>query len=231
MFKRYQSAIELAADEVSVRERRNQRTHPYLFDGDDFIEFIGWFVTEGSVYWPEEKRTAQILVAQETPSHRRQIRALFRRMGLSFNETDKRFMFSSTLFGSLLESMCRADSRTKHLPRFVWRLPADQKRLLLNTLVAGDGNERGTYYTVSERLAYDVLRLALELGYKPRYTHRTNGCWQVFLSQGNDGFRSSTNVSTATSQMPLYRLVIEDYSAIIAGRNGRFQWVGVSGVT
>jgi DNA polymerase I len=43
-FKRYQSAIESVAEEVSVREYRNQRTHPYCFGGDDFIEFVGWFI-------------------------------------------------------------------------------------------------------------------------------------------------------------------------------------------
>jgi DNA polymerase I len=229
-FKRYQSVIESIADEVSVREGRNQRTHPYRFDGDDFIELVGWFVTEGSVYWPTGKRTAQVNIAQEMPQHRRQLRGLFDRMGLAVGETAERFVFSSTLFGSLLESMCGRDSRTKRLPRFVWRLPVSQKQLLMNTLLAGDGNERGTYYTVSQRLAHDVLRLALELGYKPRYSQRKPDRWRVQLSQGSDGFRASRNVATMATRVPVYRLVVEDYCAIMAGRNGRFQWVGACGV-
>jgi DNA polymerase I len=151
-------------------------------------------------------------------------------MGLAVGETAERFMFNSTLFGSLLESMCGRDSRTKRLPRFVWQLPVSQKRLLMNTLLAGDGNKRGTYYTASERLAHDVLRLGLELGHKPRYSHRDPDRWRVHLSQGSDGFRASKNVATVTSRDPVYRLIVEDFGAIIAGRNGRFQWIGTSGI-
>jgi DNA polymerase I len=229
-FKRYQTAIEAAADEVSVREGRNQRTRPYVFDGDDFIELVGWFVTEGSVHWPDDRQTALVMIAQDTPEGRDRIAALFDRLGISVSETAKRFTFGSSVFGSLLESMCGGRSRTKQLPEFVWTLPREQQRLLCRVLLAGDGNDQGTYYTASDKLASDVLRLALELGYKPRYTHRETGCWQVYFSEGNDGFRHSKNVDTVTSQEPLYRLTVADFSAIMAGRRGRFQWVGTSGV-
>jgi DNA polymerase I len=230
-FKRYQSEIEAVADEVSVREGLNQRTRPYRFDGDDFIEFIGWFVTEGSIHWRDGKRTATVFIAQDTPKYRRQIRALFGRLGISVSETPKRFAFGSMLFGVLLKSMCGKDSRTKRLPQFVWRLSTEQKRLLLDTLLAGDGSRNRIYYTISERLAHDVLRLALELRYKPRYTRRESGCWRVYLSRGNNCFRASKALSSVDSRTLLYQLVIEDFSAVIAGRDGRFQWIGVSGVT
>jgi len=230
-FKRYQSEIESVAEEVSVREYRNQRTHPYRFRGDDLIEFVGWFITEGSTYWSQNRRTVQVKIAQEKPKRRDQIRALFDRLGLPVSEAPRHFTFSSTLFGSLLESTCGIDSRTRHLPEFVWQLSVGQKCLLLDTLLAGDGNEHGTYYTTSERLANGVLRLVLEVGYKPRYTHGKDGCWRVYLSRGNKCFQTSRNVSTVTSQSPLYRPTVQDFSAIMAGRDGRFQWVGTSGVS
>jgi DNA polymerase I len=118
-FKRYQSTIESIVDEVSVRESRGQRTTPYLFDGDDFIELIGWFVTEGSVYWPSEKRTAEISLAQESECHRRRLKSLLRRMEFDVTETAHCFRFSSTLVGRLLETMCGSSSEKKHLLAFV----------------------------------------------------------------------------------------------------------------
>jgi len=46
----------------------------------------------------------------------------------------------------------------------------------------------------------------------------------------DDGFRSSQNVSTVQTDNPVYRLTIEDFCLIMAGRNGKFQWIGVSNV-
>ncbi len=230
VFKRYQAAIESVADEVSIRRRRRQRTQPYRFDGDDFIELIGWFVTEGSVYWGSAKQTATVQIAQETSVNRRRITSLFERMGISVSVNDRKFRFSSELFGILLESLCGSSSQTKRLPTFVWRLPTDQQRLLLETLLRGDGNEHRTYVTASERLARDVLRLCVEVGVKPRYSRRFK-MWRLFLSRGNDGFRASVNVSTTPTQTVLYRLTVADYGTVLAGRNGRFQWIGVSNIS
>jgi len=83
--------------------------------------------------------------------------------------------------------------------------------------------------SISDLLAHDVLRLMLELGYKPRYGRR-RGIWQLFLSSISDGFKSSRNVSNTAVSKPMYRLAIEDFSVTMAGRNGKFQWTGVSAV-
>lgn len=101
---------------------------------------------------------------------------------------------------------------------------------MLTTLLRGDGNERGTYYTSSDQLAADVLRLCLEVGVKPRYTRR-NEMWRVYVRKGNNVFHSSKHVSTRDCQTTLRRLTVDDYSAVMAGRNGRFQWFSVSHVS
>jgi DNA polymerase I len=68
----------------------------------------------------------------------------------------------------------------------------------------------------------------LELGMKPRYNK--SDIWQIHLSTLNDGFKSSRNVSECFVDGPMYRLAVEDFSVVMAGRNGKFQWVGVSAV-
>lgn len=58
----------------------------------------------------------------------------------------------------------------KQLPPLVWNLSSEQRQILLDAPMAGDGTERGTYYTASDLLAADVLALGVTLGIKPRYT-------------------------------------------------------------
>lgn len=179
-FKRYQSEIEAIAEEVTIRHGLNHHRRPYRFTGDDFIQFIGWFVTEGSVYWSSSSDTAQVKLAQENESYRESIAALLERMGIKTYTNERGSSFGSKVFGCLLEDLCGRGSHHKHLPSFVWDLSEDQQRLLLQVLLWGDGNERQTYYTVSDRLAMDILRLCVELGFKPRYTRRRN-TWQIYV--------------------------------------------------
>jgi DNA polymerase I len=229
-FNAHQEALEQLGTGVGIRTGKKHRSRPYRFDGDDFIEFLAWFVTEGSVYWKDDRESATVQIAQETPRHRRAIRALLDRMALRYSETNRTFRIGSHLYGRLLTTLCGSDSREKRLPSLVWRLPDSQQELLLETLVAGDGNDRGTYYTASDRLAGDVLALALQLGIKPRYTRR-RGIWNIYLNRVNDGFQTESHVTSKLLDGTLVRLTIADYPAVLAGRNGRFQWVGVNKVS
>jgi DNA polymerase I len=229
-FKQFQTSLETIANEITIRTGPNHHRRPYRFDGDDFIEFLGWFITEGNVYWPTSSDTAQIKIAQENESHRNSLTALFDRLGIGVHRDDRKFEFGSKVFGELLEDLCGAGSRNKHLPGFVWSLPADQQQLLLDVLLAGDGNDRQTYYTSSDHLMSDVLRLCLELGIKPRYTSR-RGIWQIYVREVKDGFQSAEHVQRIETDSKLYRLTVADYSVIMAGRNGKFQWTGVSNVS
>lgn len=229
-FKQYQSAIETAADKVMIRAGPNHRRRPYQFEGDDFIEFLGWFITEGSVYWSSSSDTAQVKLAQETETHRQSIASLFDRMELPVHSDRRKFEFSSKVFGQLLEDLCGVGSKHKRLPALVWNLPPEQKQLLLNVLLAGDGNDRQTYYTASDRLANELLRLCLELGIKPRYTRRDD-IWQIYVRKVKDGLQSAKHVDRIGGGEDLYRLTVADYSVVLAGQNGKFQWIGVSEVS
>lgn len=225
-FKRFQSTIEDVADEVTVHAAPGHRRRPYRFDGDDFLELLGWFAAEGSIYWSNDRNTAEVKIAQETAPHRSAIVALFDRLGIDVQTDDRSIRFGSALFGHLLERLCGADSRSKRLPDLVWRASRGQRRALLDTLLKGDGNERATYYTTSEQLASDVMRLGLDCGVKPRYTRR-DGIWQLYLRSVNDGFQAEHRGTTADPDV-VYRLTVANYGVVMAGREGKFQWIGTS---
>lgn len=63
-------------------------------------------------------------------------------------------------------------ARDKHLPEYVWNLSQDQSRILIDSLLQGDGTPNiggnsgsARYFTISERLANDVSRLTLHAGW------------------------------------------------------------------
>lgn len=228
-FKQFQEELESVGTTVEICGGSNSRGRPYRFDATDFFRLLGWFITEGSVYWSNTRRTAEVKIAQETPWYRQSLRRLFDRLGLSVSRSAQDFSFSSTVFGELLERLCGDTSGTKRLPWFTWELCSAHQRVLLDTLLAGDGNARGTFYTSSAPLAHDVLRLCLELGIKPQYTRRGE-MWRISTNRVADGFRSDRNVTKAPYDGSFVRLTIEDYPAVLAGRNGNFQWVGASRV-
>jgi DNA polymerase I len=227
-FKRYQATIERLADYVAIHAGPNHHRRPYRFAADDFLRLLGWYITEGSVYWPETSHTAQVTIAQETPSHRRAIASLFDRLGITVQQNDQRFAFGSVVFGRLLERLCGGTSHTKQLPPFIWEWSQASQRLLLDVLLKGDGDARGTYYTASTRLAHDLLRLCVECGVKPRYTRRGD-MWRVYVRNVNDGFRPEQHVRRFHRPWTVYDLTLEDGAVVMAGRNGRLQWVGTGG--
>ena len=229
-FKRYQATLESLGSDVFVRAGKNHHRRPYRFDGDDFIRFLGWFVTEGSITQDPDSESATVRITQKTPEYARRIAALFRRMNLDVSDYEGAFSLGSKLYARLLERLCGNGSHSKHLPELTWNLSTEQQRLLLEVLLDGDGNDWGVYYTSSDQLARDVLRLCVEVGLKPRYGRR-NEMWQLYIGQVNDRLSPDRQVSQIDIESCLYRLTVADYSVVLMGRNGKFQWVGVSGVS
>ena len=72
-------------------------------------------------------------------------------------------------------------AHNKYLPSWVWKLSTRQARILLESMILGDGsyskNKVTTrYYTCSPQLADDVMRLALHCGWSAnKYTHLKAG--------------------------------------------------------
>jgi hypothetical protein len=229
-FEAHQAAIEDVAVDVIVQGGVKHRKQPYRFDGDDFLALLGWYATEGSVTWKDDRDTAEIRIAQRDAAQRAEIEALFDRLDIDTHSDDAGVRFGSALFGRLLERLCGPDAHHKRLPAFVFETSRAQREHLLGTLLAGDGNARGTYYTASDELLEDVLQLCLSVGIKPRYRTR-RGTHQVHVREVYDGFGIKENVALASYAGPLYRLEVADHPAVLAGLDGRFQWVGTSRVS
>lgn len=229
-FVRHRDVIESNADETFIREQKRHMRRPYRFNADDFIRLIGWFVAEGSVTWSPNRTTCQIQVSQQVDEHRIRIKKLFERIGIEVCECENGFYFGSKLFGRLLEKLCGCGSYSKRLPDFIWNLAPEQQELLLRVLIRGDGNSQNMYFTVSDQLKDDVLRLCMEIGVKPRYVYRDD-LWEVYTNTVNDRFSSSTHAVRQSFDGTMFRLTVDDYSLVMGGRDCKFQWMCVSAIS
>jgi hypothetical protein len=163
----------------SVNDTWDIRTVPLDggYAGDDLIEFIGWWLAEGGA------EMGGLTLSQSEGPDADRIIDLADRMGLDYhlawheNGEHRRSMKLRVRARShpelcrFVPGHCGATIDTKQLPGLAWRASQRQQRILLDTLIDGDGHRTprrpGTaaYSTISRQLADDIQRLAIELGH------------------------------------------------------------------
>lgn len=236
-FEGNRDTIESMAEEIYIHSGPNQGWIPSTYAGDNFLELMAWFITEGSCYTSErcEYDTAirgectSLKIAQEGAENG-EIRHLFDDMGLPHSSNSQAIEIGNELLSELMIGWCGSGSESKKLPEFVFDLNREQKQLVFDTLIKGDGDSRSwsyRYTTSSDQLRDDVMRLAMHLGRNPRYT-RDSGSWRVFYGASKNEVRPLRHFSRSESEDGVYCVTVEDNHTLLAGRNGKFQWVGQS---
>ena len=157
-----------------------------VFDGDDFAEFLGWYISEGNTasysgsgigVTGADVRGYKIQISQSRvvkPYNCDRIEKLLSRMGVRWLYHGIQYTFSSKPLYRLLHGLGRANE--KYLPDFVWGFSKEQLRRLFDGLMAGDGTvthcvttrDIPSYVTTSPRLAHQVEFLMTLLGYNAR---------------------------------------------------------------
>lgn len=144
-----------------------------------FAKFLGWWLSEGSL-----SDDAPVLTQAEGPLAV-EMREAVASMGYEANAWIGRAstrpheqpvmqlrLRGATDLGRWLQSIAGDHSWNKHVPDLAWSWNEEGRRNLFDALMEGDGGwrtpDRGTYTTVSPRLADDVQRLAISLGYSAR---------------------------------------------------------------
>ncbi|MFB6160507.1 MAG: 3'-5' exonuclease, partial [Haloferacaceae archaeon] len=230
-----------------VHAERGRKWIPRFYDGDDFLDLLAWYVTEGSVYTSEPKRFGEtyrgsattVSIARDAPtladggeSDHAAVGSLLDRMGFDYYVDERGYQFTSKLLGDLFERLCGGGSFEKRIPEFVFGTSREQKRRFLDTLIAGDGDRQSDsawrYTTSSERLRDDVLRLCAHLGLTANYT-RDSGSWRIYCTEGSENtLRIHRSAERSEADDGVYCVTVADNHTLLAGRNGTFQFVGQS---
>lgn len=225
---------------LQVRNFEGHGSHgPWSFEPNALFELIGWYVTEGSVKIGQSKRGyrfARITLTQHPKhrSNRKQIISTVRRLGLRAREWPNAISFSSRVLAEFLSKECGSLSHEKHLPKFVFNAPEKIRRVLLETLMLGDGNlARGVYSTASRKLAHDFRHLAFTLGIETSVRAESMGkgrsIFRVKLfGRKHHIIRSENFRTTPVNGLDVYCMTAQDNHIIYAGCNGKFGWIGQS---
>jgi hypothetical protein len=144
------------------------------FEIEDWCAYMGWWLSEGNAHSTPPGRVSHIqhraVVTQcavKNAANYAEIQALCRKMGICDGDNGKTFGVGAKQFASYFaqwENGCY----DKWIPEELQHAPVFARERLLDALLKGDGRytqKRHCYCTVSERLARDVERLAIGLGY------------------------------------------------------------------
>lgn len=254
-------AVPLAADRWESTETLSEFTLPKLdtckierghnhaesVRGDDWIEFVGYFVAEGGLVTTEHSAAEYLVyIDQKKPGVAEKIRACLDRLGWKYSTQIKpcgttHFLLSNRCLRAWLVQHCGTHAQAKRVPWQYLNLEVRQLRILLDALMAGDGsidtrsNRTSAYYSsTSPVLAGQVQRLFVQLGQRATVGlhYEANGnrtaCWRVMtcrtrttqlLASGSDRVPASVERLRYTGEV--YCFSVPGYGFFVTRRNGK----------
>ena len=164
----------------------------YKIDMDAWLEFLGYFISEGYVGIHNNQYVIEL--SQVDKTNLQKMETCLKKLPFKYSIKNGHGrhegfrMFNKSLAIYLYEH-CGIDSYTRQIPKQFLNLSKRQLCILFDALIVGDGNDFGTtgksYATVSEILKENVLELFIKLGYatstdtqyknNKRYIHRISG--------------------------------------------------------
>jgi len=202
---------------------------PLEYDSYDLYEFIGWYMSEGSIV----DAANQISISQSLKNHyhRGQIEALLTRMGIEFSFDDHRFYFSSKLWKSFIETHIGRGNDQKKIPDFMMESSTPELlEVLFDALMKGDGDADGSRYTTKSVTLKDQFLILTML------TGRTlgkvyldeNDCWRIPLrsSKKNSVKYRDIEVEELDEEEEVFCVTAGNNHIVYAERNNKPCWVG-----
>lgn len=220
------------------------------FDTVDFVSFIGWYVSEGSISKPPSGKW-QIKIAQEKEDNRQEIIDLCTRM------FGKVWVGKGAVYIPYIDDMVDyfleiGHSFDKHIPHHIKQLSPRYLRILLNSLLKGDGhvrksswkghpewnfNNEEVLFTSSKHLVSDVTEIALKLSLRPSFSTRSsceaqhwNGtytskpCYDVRFNRYL--YSRPRSIEIVPYDGMVYCLTMKHNHSLYVRRNGKANWSG-----
>jgi len=136
---------------------------------DDWLEFMGYFLSEGSVHYIN-RIPYQIYLSQSEEANKEicnKMRACIKKIGYEVRQHKRKkdFCICNKQLASYLSQFGKV--KEKHAPDFIKKLSSRQIKIFLEALIDGDGNRAKTctsYITTSKKLADDFQELCLKIG-------------------------------------------------------------------
>lgn len=200
---------------------------------DDWLEFLGWYLSEGSCC-----KGVKIAQSRKVNTNNYfEIEKCFEKLGYKPSLYDE----CINVYDKQLELYCKGlgDSHTKRIPREFLNLSKRQSRILVDSMMKGDGNfERAVYYTKSKGLADDFQELLLRAGYSGDVSYRQNKTQDIYAVQIRGYLSRNTNITTVNKHSEqdgwvdyegkIYDVEVPEGHVLYVRRNGKVVWSGNS---
>lgn len=186
---------------------------PKFYPMEDWLEFLGYVISEGGVcVRPSKDRTKllpyQVKMSQResvNPNKAQKIRSCMDRMGIPYSEFpnpetgDTNWSINGKQYWRWFYDRVGPTGDQKRIPREFLGLPGHQLSVLFDALMLGDGYtdpregcDSGVYYSTSRGLCEDFQELCIRLGlrcivklHKPAEGNR-KARWRAMWSAGRD---------------------------------------------
>ena len=228
-------------------------TDPILVGMDDWLEFLGYFLSEGSVQWHYQTGVPyRVVISQRMSESAEKIRRCLERLPFRFSYDGINFAINAKQLAEHLAPFGKCHE--KYVPDYAKNLPPEQIEVLLDALMLGDGYVNKTtgvsvYTTSSKRLADDVTELLLKKGWSgnvhlmreagiPTSNPRggtstvTNDIYQVTIirdgqNEPNVNTNGQRHIETRPYSGMIYCLEVPNHTLYVR-RNGIPIWCGNS---
>jgi DNA polymerase I len=231
-------------DEIRIKrdDDNKQKRHttfiPRYYHIEDWLELMGWFISEGSLYMSTPKKydnghsrgtSYKIHIAQEI--YQQEIKDLLTRMRIPFHQDTRGFSISNDLIYKFLENNCGNKSENKKIPSWVFYCSSEKLKHLCKSLMMGDGHKSGTCYTTKSSILKDgFIRLCFHIGEVYAFVRDYDGCYRIQINKirGRGPTLKSNHRKLLPYKGKVYCVEVEDNHTLLCGRNDKYQWAGQS---
>lgn len=229
-------------------DRYGRKLPDVSVDMDVWVDFLGWYLSEGSLARRHGKAYSVVL-SQHSQKGREKIVQVVERLGFQFSVFKHSICVNSWRLCSIVEKY-GSGFNGKRVPRYVMGLSPRQIRIFLDSYLAGDGYiKRGCriIYTSSCLLADDLQELIILSGeYASVHKRKLMGVrsWihDHYATSSCDGYvvaeykqKSYAKVVRSRMSRPEYHgdvfcVTVPPYHLLYVRRNGKCHWSGNSGI-
>ena len=215
----------------------------------DLLYFYGIYLSEGNLNRHKNKRGWKngysIFLAQSEEKNSfiyDKIENNLISLNIKYTKTIKGFFIHSKKILLELEKLFGKGSNKKFISqKILEEYDEESLRALFEGMYDGDGTKKVLLYsTTSKRLRDGFIQLITKLGYSFRYNYekfygnwnnKTDGIWRIFFKKGDNvaclcGSRGQRKWKKYKGKV--YCVTVKDNHTVLAGRNGKFEWVGQS---
>jgi hypothetical protein len=241
---------------IQLNQRGKKDGCKTILEMDGFLEFLGWFVSEGSLYLAgSDKNKYRISIAQcpkANPEKILMIRRCLEQFGVNVQKEPKGFSIYNKRLWLELKSICYSHapcwccgkemgSHNKRVPSFIRWLSPRQIRIFLSSYQLGDGhtdrNGQRRFFTASKLLADDIHELLVKIGkgasvsYRARkspYSNLMCHCYAVSQREAAALNVLAENFQETDYRGWVYDVEVAPWNSIMVRRNGKSFWSGNS---